>query len=1165
MSLTRLLADLAAAGVRLSLDGDRLLAAARGGGIPEELRQEVRSRRAEITEFLREQREEEARRGVRIEPADRGTPLPASYAQQRLWLVEQLGTDLPVYNMYFAYDLEGPVDAAALCAAAEEVMRRHEVLRTALVETDDGLVQSVSPVCPANFRIHDVTDGGHDALLFEIVSTRFDLSKAPLIRFDLLRKSPQSWTFVLTQHHVISDGWSAGLLRKELSELYTARLENRPARLPDVTVHYADYAVWERSWLGGEMAEQQRSYWKRTLADLPAPLELVPGRKRSTVQSFHGSELLFRLGADTVAAAGRLGSETRSTMYATLVAAFSLLLSRMSRTDDITVGSPLANRAYPALERTLGLFFNSIAIRTRIDPDESVRDYVGRCRRTVLDAFAHQDLPFDQVVSVAAPERSTSHSPVFQSLFIFQSYPDVELELPGVKARQADCPIYSAQYDLMFKVQPDTEGLQGQLIFNDTLISREDAERFVALYERLVTTMSEHADSTVGSLELADPADARRIESWNAAARVPVPERSVHDEIRQALAADPQRLAVAFRGRQVSRGELTATAERVAAGLREADLRPGQRVGVLVPRSPDLLAVVLGILHAGLVYVPLDGRSPQHRLTAMLDRADCAAVVTAGPYADHCRGSAALRLRAEELLDSGASAVDPHIPAPDDAAYVIFTSGSTGQPKGVEVSHGNLTNLFVALDRAVPLPDDPVWAAVTAATFDISVLELLWTMARGVPVVLAETSETLVLGGADASRTLPELILASGANALQATPTLLRSVLRLPNAEQALSRLRLLLVGGEALDATLARRLKDLGIPTVLNMYGPTETTVWSTCWRLPDAPEPVRIGQPLANNDVYVVDNRLAPLPIGVYGELVIGGAGVAHGYVGRPELTAERFVTLPGTPGTRVYRTGDMGRWLPDGALEVVGRIDNQVKVNGHRVELEEVEQALNSLPGIADCAVGVQRTPSGSALVAHCVLTPGGSLNEAALIAGLGRTLPGALIPMAFAATPELPTTTGGKVDRRALPEIPLAAPTRSAPEPEGALETGLLAVWREVLADPAVGPEDDFFQAGGNSILVARLLSAVRRELVPDARIVDLFRHPTVRRYAAHVTRPGQTGENPGLPGDRPATEANERIDARRLAQQQRREQVRRKKEIAAARQQRPAHPRESDGA
>ncbi|MFI6013678.1 amino acid adenylation domain-containing protein [Streptomyces sp. NPDC051243] len=1165
MSLSHLLADLAAAGVRLSLDGDRLLASTHGGGIPEEIRQEIRSRRAEIVDFLREQREEEARRGVRIERADRSAPLPASYAQQRLWLVEQLGTDLPVYNMYFAYDLEGPVDAAALRAAAEEVMHRHEVLRTALVETDDGLVQSVSPRCPADFRVHDVTDGGHDELLFEIVTTRFDLSRAPLIRFDLLRKGPQSWTFVLTQHHVISDGWSAGLLRKELSELYAARLENRAARLADVDVHYADYAVWEQSWLGGEMAERQRSYWRRTLADLPAPLELVPGRKRPTVQSFHGSELLFRLGADTVAAAGRLGSETRSTLYGTLVAAFSLLLSRMSRTDDITVGSPLANRAYPVLERTLGLFFNSITIRTRIDAEESVRDYVRRCRRAVLDAFAHQDLPFDQVVSAAAPERSTSHSPVFQSLFIFQSYPDEELRLPGVKARQADCPIYSAQYDLMFKVQPDTEGLQGQLIFNDTLLSREDAERFVTLYERLVNAMCDHPDATVGSLELADPADARRIDAWNAAARVPVPARPVYDEIRKALAEDPQRPAVRFRSRRMSRGELAAAAARVAAGLRDAGLRPGQRVGVLVPRSPDLLALVLGILHAGLVYVPLDGRSPQNRLTAMLDRAACAALVTAGPYTDHCRGSAALRLRSEELLRSGAPAVDPHTPDPDDAAYVIFTSGSTGQPKGVEVSHHNLTNLFVALDRAVPLPDNPVWAAVTAATFDISVVELLWTQARRVPVVLAETTETLTLGDADDSRTLPELILAEGANALQATPTLLRSVLRLPDAEKALSRLQLLMVGGEALDATLARRLKELGIPTVLNMYGPTETTVWSTCWQVPDAPEPVRIGQPLANNEVYVVDDRLAPLPVGMYGELVIGGAGVAHGYVGQPELTAERFVTLGRDPGTRVYRTGDMGRWLPDGTLEVVGRIDNQVKVNGHRVELEEIEQALNSLPGIADCAVCVQHTPSGPALVAHCVPAPGSGVDEAALAAGLGRTLPDALIPVAFAATPELPTTSGGKVDRRALPEIPLAAPARPAEEPEGALETGLLAVWREVLGNPSVGPDDDFFQIGGNSILVARLLSAVRRELVPDARIVDLFRHPTVRRYAAHVTRPAQSAETPGRPGERAATEVNERIDARRMAQQQRREQVRRKKEIAAARQQRPPYARESDGA
>ncbi|MDX3226207.1 amino acid adenylation domain-containing protein [Streptomyces sp. ME19-01-6] len=1150
MSVTRFLEDLSARGIRIAPNGEKLSVSGPDGALTDTVKDSIRTHRAEILRFFREYEEEQYRRGVRIERVDRREPIPASYAQQRLWLVEQTATDLSVYNMYFATELRGDLDEAALRGAAGDLVRRHEILRTALTETPQGLLQTIDDDCAAVFGTHRAdTPEEHDRLLLDVVSTRFDLAKAPLIRFDLLRTAERRWTFVVTQHHVVSDGWSTGLIKKELSELYAARVAGRSPRLPELTVQYADYAVWEREWLGSDLAQRQRAYWRDRLAELPPLLDLVPSRQRQAVQSYRGSAVTFRYPPAFLDRARGLCGETGTTLYSTFMAAYSLLLSRMTRQSDIAVGSPLANRPYPALERTLGLFFNTITVRTRVDESSTVRDYLAQARSGAFDAFAHQDLPFDQVVQATAPERSSSHSPIFQTIFILQTYPGERFTLPGVHAEAAPTPFYSAQYDLMFKLREDSRdgGLQGLLIYNDTLFDEADARRFADCFVHLVERMCEAPDARLADLPLIDPDSSRLIDRWNAATSRPVPARRVEEEVLGRLREDPERAAVTFRGTVVSRGELARGAESVAAGLRSAGLSPGSRVGVLVPRSPELIAVLLGILRAGLVYVPLDGAAPDGRTTSMLDSADCVALVAGEVYEGRCPSYAGVRLKAADLLRHPGAAGSPR-GAADDAAYVIFTSGSTGRPKGVEVSHANVMNLFTALDEVASPPDPAVWLAVTQVTFDIAVVELLWTVARGVPVVLAETSETLRHTGSDpwglqAPATIPELIRSEGATAMQATPTLLRGVLRLPGAESALGGLRLLMVGGEPLDLTLARQLKDLGIPRVLNMYGPTETTVWSTCWEVPREPDGILVGRPLANTAAHVVDATLGPVPIGMFGELVLAGGGVARGYVGSPALTAERFPTLPSLRADgRVYRTGDIARWLPSGEIELVGRVDNQVKVGGYRIELEEVEQALNSLAGVADSAVTVQREREHALLVAHYVPAPGAVIDEAYLRAGLADLLPDQMVPAAYAACAALPTTSSGKTDRNALPHIPVDTREQTAQEPANDLETRLLAVWRAVLGDDGIGPADDFFRSGGTSILVAQLLTEVRERVHEDARIVDLFRYPSVRAYAAHIS-----GTSPGEDPRRGRAPA---ADARRAARQRRGQQVSRKKQLRA---------------
>lgn len=1138
VSLTELLTDMSRRGLRLAAHDDRLRITGPHGALDDDLRTRIAERRTELLQFLREHQHDEERRNTRIARVDRDGPIPASFGQRRLWLIEQLATDVPIYNMYMTRSLSGDLDTGALRGAVEALTARHEILRTALVEDGDDLFQAIDPDCAPAYTEHDAT-GADEAelreLLYSIVAHRFDLATAPLIRFDLIRTGERDWILVITQHHVISDGWSTGLIRKELSELYTAAVTGRAPELAELPVQYADFAAWERQWVGGERAEQQRAFWRERLADLPPVLELSPGRRRSAVLTYRGDALVFHYSQEFMDRARALCAECGTTLYGALVAAYGLLLSRMTRTDDLAVGSPLASRPYPVLENTLGLFFNSITIRVVPDPRQTVREFLATARRTAFEAFANQDLPFDHVVQAVAPERSASHAPLFQTIFILQSYPEAALELPGLHTEPVSAPVYATQYDLMFKLREETEGATGFLLFNEELLTADDVRRFVDWFEHLVTTMAADPSARLGELALADPASLAAVREWNAATAREVPAEPITERILRGLHAD--RRAVSFRGRQISGAELVARARAVAGGLHAAGLRRGDRVGILVPRSADLVTAMLGALLAGVAYVPLDGAAPEERSAATLSAAGCTTLVT-GPGRTTLAGFTGTVLPVDRLREHPPADL-PAITG-DDIAYVIFTSGSTGTPKGVEVTHANLTNLFTALDETVPLPDDAVWLAVTNATFDIAVLELLWTLARGARVVLGESAETLATLDGDeyVPPKVPDLLAAEGVTALQATPTYLRTVLRMPGGPEALGRLHTLLAGGEPLDPALADALRATGVRHLLNMYGPTETTVWSTAWRVPESgANPVLVGRPLANTTVHIVDAALLPVPVGMFGELVIGGAGVTRGYTGRPDLTAERFLTLPHLDdGRPVYRTGDLARLLPDGQLELVGRFDNQVKLNGYRIELEEIERAAVAVPGVAECAVVVQTEPA--ELAAHYVVEPGAELDADVLRTALARTLPPQMVPSRYARIAALPVTPNGKLDRRALPRIADgSAPTPVTVSAEGELETALLAAWRQVLGNESVGVTDDFFRSGGNSLLVVRLLSEVRAHAVPDARIVDLFRFPTVRAYAAHLT---------GAPLPAPRRETDQAAERARQARERRREQVLRKR-------------------
>ncbi len=1101
---TEILRTLADLGIRLEARDGRLSVTGPREALTDELRQTLRAHRDSVLRFLQEQQREDAERTPPIGTADRSGRVPASRAQHRMWLSEQLAEGLPVYNMYFGVELQGDLDVAALRWAVGELVDRHEILRTSLTQADGELVQSIDPKCPVPFHQHVSAPDEVNTLVRSLVEHSFDLSRAPLSRFDLIGTGPRRWILLVVQHHAVSDGWSTGILKRELAELYRARIGRRP-ELPELPLQYADFAHWEEQWLTGPAAERQREFWRGALTDLPAALDLMPGRGRGTDSGHRGAALEFRYDEELLDRLDDLCAETGTTAYTVLLSAYSLLLARLSRTDDVVVGSPLANRPHTDLERALGLFFNLVPVRTRVDEQLTTREFLASARHAVHAAFAHGELPFDQVVQAAGARREGGRSPVFQTVFLFQTFPDTEFELPGVRVTPVDVPTYSTQYyDIMFRLSRHEDGLHGLLTYSDRQFTEGESRRFADAYRTLLDGMCRTPDRPLSELGVLDPESAGLLARWNAATACPVPERPVHEDILARLAQEPQRPALTFRGTTLTRGDLLGHTASVAAGLRAAGLRPGARVGILVPRAPELVAVVLGVMSAGMVYVLLDGAAPES--------------LALEPW---------WRLRTAPRLSWTTSTVGPARFSADRcctcraATHPGRRSGTPGHDRvGVRHLHLRLHRRPQGRRGHPRQPRQPLHRprrrrpAGRRSRLAVRHRDHLRHRRAGAAVdtgtghtrlVLCENMETLRRSGADADGAEPmasDLTRSFGATGLQATPTLLRSVLALPHAAKALGSLRILLVGGEPLDLTLARELKALGIPRIVNMYGPTETTVWSSAWEVPDSPERVLVGRPLANTALYVTDAQLNPLPVGMYGELVIGGAGVALGYVGKPELTSARFPSRRALHADGpVYRTGDLARLLPDGTVELSGRLDNQIKHWGHRIELEDIEQAVNSVPGVAQCAVVLQGE-NPRALVAHYVPRPGVVLDGTALRSAVARLLQAAMVPSVFAPITRLPTTSSGKVDRRALPVVRLDRPDAAAEQQAHELEERL-EIWRRVLGVDGLRVTDDFFRSGGSSLLVVRLLSEVRASVHPGAGVVEFFEYPSVRAYAAHL--------------------------------------------------------------
>jgi amino acid adenylation domain-containing protein len=1047
--------------------------------------------------------------GLATPPLRRGehrTEWPLSFAQQRLWFLDQLDPGNEAYNLSTGFRLTGDLQVPALWWALEQIALRHDVLRGRVSLAGDEPVfeveeQSATKVPPlvdlSSWRDAGVAEARRRAA--EEAERPFDLSRGPLWRALLLRLHEREHVLVLTLHHLISDGWSTGVLLRELSALYAAACEGRPADLPELPVQYGDYTRWQRDWLQGEALERQMAFWREHLAGAPAVLELPTDRPRPAVQTYRGEGVGFDLPEGLWSSLTALGRAQGATPFMLLLGGFSALLSRLSGQPDVVVGSPIANRNPLETEGLIGLFANTLALRSRPMAAERFTDLLAEARRTVLDAAAHQDLPFEKLVEELQPERDLSRSPLFQVLLAQQNGSGAPLALPGLSLEPLAADRVSAQYDLTLHSGEVAGTLHGLLVYNTGLFDRSTAVRWTRHLEVLLAGVAMRPEVDLADLPLLSEAEAVQVAfEWNDTAAAGWAVGSLPRLFAATAARLPDATAVLDSAGGMTYAGLDAAANRLARRLRALGVREETGVGICLERSADLLVALLGVLKAGGFYVPLDPLYPRERLQLMLSDSGASVLVTEEalreilPFAGEvlCLDTQRGVWMQEEPSGLG---IDPPSAA---LAYVIYTSGSTGRPKGVEVTHGALVNFLRSMQAEPGLDEREVLLAVTSLSFDIAGLELYLPLLAGGTVALASREEALD------GIALAERLRTTGATVLQATPTTWRVLL---DADWEGGPGLKALVGGEAFPPDLASRLVARA-GGVWNVYGPTETTIWSTIHRVAaPARGSVPIGHPIANTSILLLDRRLRPVPSGVAGELYVGGQGLARGYRGRPDLTAERFLPDPlaVAPGARVYRTGDAARRQPDGTLEYLGRTDQQVKVRGFRIEPGEIEALLAEAPAVAQ-AVVVARAEGGGHLAAYVVPRPGLVMDAGELRSMLRRRLPEYMVPSLFVELGSLPLTPNGKIDRRALPapEAGLAEP-RQLVAPRTPTEEALARIWSEVLGHGGFGVHDSFFDVGGHSLLATRVVTRMRRELGVEMSIRDFFVHPTLDGLAGRI--------------------------------------------------------------
>ncbi|MEG4806698.1 amino acid adenylation domain-containing protein [Microcoleus sp. F8-D3] len=1032
---------------------------------------------------------------------------PTSFAQQRLWFIDQLEPGNPFYNLPAAVLLKGRLNVVVLERSFKEIVRRHEALRTTFATVDGQPVQVVGQQLNFGLQVLDLQQLAESEreekvkqLAVEEASQPFDLTKGPLLRASLLQLDAEEYVLLLTLHHIIFDGWSIGVFLQELAALYQAFSTGKPSPLPELPIQYADFAIWQREWLVGERLQTQLNYWKKQLSGVPPLLELPADRPRPPVQTYRGAKESFLIPKTLTAALKKLSRQENVTLFMTLLAAFKTLLYRYTGQADIPVGSPIANRNRAEIQGLIGFFVNTLVLRTDLSGEIAFRQLLDRIREVSLEAYAHQDLPFEKLVEELQPERNLSYNPLFQVAFVLQTPPVAAESIAGLNLTLLDVENQTAKVDLTLYLEEKQEEISGQFEYSTDLFDAGTINRMSGHFLTLLEGIAANPDRRIEKLPLLGEKEQHQLlVEWNDTRADYPSDRCIHQFFEAQVDRTPDAVAVVFEDQKLTYRELNERANQLAHYLQKLGVKPEVLVGICVERSLNTIVGILGILKAGGAYVPLDPAYPRDRLAFTLEDAQISVLLTQQKLLGilpECSAKVIALDRWEEeqkFSEKSHSDFTFNQQNPSKLAYVIYTSGSTGRPKGVAIEHRSAV-AFLHWAKEVFSPEELGGVlASTSICFDLSVFEIFAPLSWGGTAILAENALHL-----------PTLKTAGKVTLINSVPSAIAELLRINGIPETVRTVNL---AGEPLPNTLAQQLYQLPhIQKVFNLYGPSEDTTYSTFALIEKGAERMPpIGSPIANTQIYLLDRTLNLVPLGVPGELYIGGAGLARGYLNRPELTAQKFIPNPfsNSPDARLYKTGDRARYLPDGNIEYLGRIDSQVKIRGYRIELGEIEETLKQHRAVRDAVAQARDDTSGNKrLVAYVVLNQDKLPSISNLRGYLQEKLPEYMVPGVFVTLESLPLTPNGKVDRKALP-----APDRDRPEleeafaaPNTAIEKTLAEIWAQVLGLEQVGIDDNFFELGGDSILSIQVISKANQaglRLTPK----QLFQHQTIGQLAA----------------------------------------------------------------
>ncbi|MEL6468400.1 MAG: amino acid adenylation domain-containing protein [Cyanobacteria bacterium J06623_4] len=1131
-SIETFLASLSRQQVKLWVEGDRLRCSGPEEILTETLYAELKDRKPEIVAFLKkiENPEEIVQATPPIVAGDRPANIPLSFAQQRLWFLHQIQPDTAVYNLPMAIEVTGFLDIAAFSQSLNDIARRHEILRTQFVTVAGQPVQTIAEPTPLeiekiNLQAQPDPEAAVRQAAVTAAKTPFDLSRDQLLRVTLLQLSEVRTVVLFTIHHIIADGWSQEILIQELASLYRAALLGKTEALQPLPVQYADFAIWQQNWLQGDVLEAQLNYWRHQLQGAQSALQLPTDYPRARIQTYQGAVEQFSLSKELSKQLGALAQQHAATLFMTLLAAFKVLLYRYTGEADLVVGTPVANRHRGEIEGLIGLFVNTLVLRSHLIPQASFTTLLDQVKATTWSAYDHQDLPFEKLVEALQPERDLSYSPLFQVKFRLENLPTETLNLPGLTFQRLPQAVTTAKLDLSVDLYKTAEGIVGGFEYNSDLFKSETIQRMVRHFQTLLAAIVKQPNTPIAELPMLTATERQQqLIDWNNTQETYRQDCCFHHLFEEQVESVPDAIALIFDPDTADSAPETLTyyqlnqrSNQLAHHLQSLGVGPETIVGICVERSLNMIVALLAVLKAGGAYLPLDPTYPAERLDYMLTDAQVPILLTQSHLLPHHKTKQEITLQRINLDTNWPSDCPNSNPSstvtPENLAYLIYTSGSTGKPKGVLVPHSGLVNLTEDKIRVCDVQPGDCILQFFSFSFDASIPEIIMALASGSKLLLAPAPALLPGPG------LSDLIQRHQVTHITLTPSALVSV-----PYRDFPHLRIVLVGGEAPTPQLIETWSQNRL--FINAYGPTETTVNASMVPCGNGHSVEPTLLPSTNKQLYILDKNLQLLPVGVAGELHIGGIGLAKGYLNRPDLTAERFIPnpflsptppLPHSP-TLLYKTGDLATYLPDGRIKLLGRIDNQTKIRGFRIELDEIERILLSHPQIKTCvAIVKEDSPSDKKLVAYGVANSQERATPNEVRQFISETLPQYMVPSVFMWLPALPLTPNGKVDTRSLPD-PVAISSQPQVAPRNNTEQSLARIFSQVLSVDSVSVYDDFFELGGHSLLATQLVAQLLKEFSVEITVIDLFEATTVAALSQRIEQKQQLAQLQQQPVD-----------------------------------------------